>query len=660
MRDQDKTKEQRVAEKRVAELQASAAQHKRKEHKAQEALKYAESIIETVREPLLVLDSDLRVVKANRSFYDSFKVTPEETIGNFIYDLGNRQWDIPRLRTLLEDILPNNNKIDDYEVEHEFSSIGLKTMLFNAHRIIQNEDSSQTILLAIEDITEHKMAEEVLRQAHDKLEQGAAELTKDLRRANEELRTDITSRKKAEYTLKASETRYRRLFETAKDGILIVDAHTGQIDDVNPFLIDMLGYTYEEFRGKKLWEVGAFKNVEANKTEFTELQDEGYVRYEDLPLVTKDGREIAVEFVSNLYRVNGSKVIQCNIRNITDRKLAEDGQRVSEDKYRSIVENAVEGIFQATSEGRVMIINPALARMMGYDTPEELTEGVVDLSEQTYADLSAQVYANPEDRLTCKKILDEKGIIQGFETRLYRKDKSIIWVSINARAVRDPAGKVLCYEGTTEDITARKTADEEKGQNTEKLRKALLGTIKALSMTVEARDPYTSGHQTKVSRLARAIAQDMALPNDTVDNIRIAGSIHDIGKISVPSEILSKPGKLTDLEFSLIKVHSQSGYDILKDAELPYPIAEIVLQHHERMNGSGYPQGLKNGRIFLEARIIMVADVVEAMASHRPYRPALGIPAALGEIEKNKGVLYDNEVVDACLRLFTERGFTFE
>jgi two-component system CheB/CheR fusion protein len=243
---------------------------------------------------------------------------------------------------------------------------------------------------------------------------------------------DITSHKKAEYALKTSEARYRRLFETAKDGILILNARTGQIDDVNPFLMDMLGYTYEEFRGKKLWEVGAFKNLEANKTEFTELQDQGYVRYEDLPLVTKDGQEIAVEFVSNLYRVNGGEVIQCNIRNITARRWAEKKLKVSEDKYRSMVMNAVEGIFQDTEEGQPITVNPALAKMLGYDIPEEFIKRVTDSSKQ--------VYVNPEDRAKYEKVLDEKNIVQGFETQFYCKDGSIIWVSINARAVRDPAG----------------------------------------------------------------------------------------------------------------------------------------------------------------------------------------------------------------------------
>jgi PAS domain S-box-containing protein len=335
-----------------------------------------------------------------------------------------------------------------------------------------------------------------------------------------------------------------------------------------------------------------------------------------------------------------------------ERKRAEEELKLSEKKYRSIFENAVEGIYQTTPGGRYIAVNPALARMMGYDTSEELIEGVTDISKQ--------IYVNPEDSERYKKILAEEGIVQGFEARHYRKDKSIIWVSINTCAVRDPADKMLYYEGTVEDITARKTADERLKQHAEKLKKSLFGTIKALSMTVEARDPYTSGHQTKVSRLARAIAQDMALSNDTIDNIRIAGSIHDIGKISVPSEILSKPGKLTDIEFSLIKNHSQSGYDILRDAELPYSIAKIVLQHHERLDGSGYPQGLRNGQILLESKVVMVADVVEAMASYRPYRPALGIPAALEEIEKNKETLYDVDVVDACLRLFRGKGYQLE
>ncbi|MBW6486433.1 MAG: HD-GYP domain-containing protein [Syntrophobacterales bacterium] len=181
-------------------------------------------------------------------------------------------------------------------------------------------------------------------------------------------------------------------------------------------------------------------------------------------------------------------------------------------------------------------------------------------------------------------------------------------------------------------------------------------TIQVMVSAVEARDPYTAGHQIRSADLARAIATEMGLPEEKIQGIRMAGSIHDIGKISIPAEILSKPTKLTDIEFAMIKEHAQRGFELLKDVESPWPLAEIVLQHHERMDGSGYPGKLKGEEILIEARILSVADVVEAMASHRPYRPALGIDAALAEIENNRGIFYDNAVADACLRLFRVKG----
>jgi len=173
------------------------------------------------------------------------------------------------------------------------------------------------------------------------------------------------------------------------------------------------------------------------------------------------------------------------------------------------------------------------------------------------------------------------------------------------------------------------------------------------------RDPYTAGHQRRVAELASAIAKEMRLPKEKIEGIHMAGLIHDIGKIAVPAEILSKPSKLSKMEMDLIKAHSQVGYELLKEIDFPWPVANIVLQHHERLDGVGYPQGLKGDEILLEARILAVADVVEAMASHRPYRPALGLDAALDEIKQGKGKLYEPAAVDACLVLF-EKGFTFE
>jgi HD-GYP domain-containing protein (c-di-GMP phosphodiesterase class II) len=271
----------------------------------------------------------------------------------------------------------------------------------------------------------------------------------------------------------------------------------------------------------------------------------------------------------------------------------------------------------------------------------------------TVTDIPTQLYVDPEVRKALLKMIEEQGPVKGFETQFYRKDGSIIWVSVNQHAVRDAGGRVLHYEGFNDDITIKKG-------NVERMKKALWATVQAIAVTVETRDPYTAGHQRRVADLARAIATEMNIPTDQIDGILMAAIIHDIGKISVPAEILSKPSKLTDLEFGIIKTHAQSGYDILKDIEFPWPIARMVLEHHERMDGSGYPGNLNGDDILMEARILAVSDVVEAMGSHRPYRPSRGIDAALEEIENKRGTHYDTGVVDACLRIFREKGYQLE
>ena len=292
-------------------VQAQIAECKRVKEIFERVQRYAESIVETIREPLIVLTPDLRVITANPSFYRMFQVTPEETEGRFVYSLGDQAWDIPSLRKLLEEIVPQNTQFNDFEVDHEFPVIGRRTMLLNARRIYREGQGTDMILLALEDITDHKRWEEALE---------------------------------------ISETRYRRLFESAQDGILILDAETGQISDVNPFLVEMLGYSHGDFLGKKLWEIGPFKNIEASKAAFLELQSKGYVRYKDLPLETKDGRPIAVEFVSNVYLVNHHKVIQCNIRDITERKLIAEALREAHNELEKRVEERTVELRTALSE----------------------------------------------------------------------------------------------------------------------------------------------------------------------------------------------------------------------------------------------------------------------------------------------------------------------
>jgi response regulator RpfG family c-di-GMP phosphodiesterase len=208
------------------------------------------------------------------------------------------------------------------------------------------------------------------------------------------------------------------------------------------------------------------------------------------------------------------------------------------------------------------------------------------------------------------------------------------------------------------EIVDRQTAELKESEK--KLKSNLVESVGLLAAMVEMRDPYTAGHQHRVAEIAVAIARDMQLPEEQIEGIQLAGVLHDVGKIRVPAEILSKPARLSLTEFSLVKEHPQHGYDLLKNVDYPWPIAQIVLQHHERMDGSGYPQGLEADQILLEARIIAVADVVESMMTHRPYRPALGIDVALKEIEEHRGTLFDPAAVDACIKLFREQGFKLQ
>jgi PAS domain S-box-containing protein/putative nucleotidyltransferase with HDIG domain len=332
-----------------------------------------------------------------------------------------------------------------------------------------------------------------------------------------------TKKKDVSDLLRLSEVRYRRLFESAQDGILILDFSTGAIQDANPFIIKLLGFSSEELIGKQLWQIGPIVDKLAALKAYETVKETGYFRYNDLPLMTKDGHLISVEVVSNAYGVNGERVIQCNIRDITDRKLL------------------------------------ALERL------EYLNSITTSMSEM----------------------------------------------------------------------------------------------VEALSNVIVARDPYTAGHQKRVSSLSVAIGTKLNIPWHSIEGIRMAALLHDIGKISIPTEVLIKSTVLSNFDIGMLQNHSQTGYDILKNIHFPWNIAQTVLQHHERLDGSGYPNALKEDAICQEARIIAVADTVEAMSSDRPYRKGKGIAAALDEIEMGSGKQFDADVVAACLKIFREDSYTF-
>jgi len=456
---------------------------------------------------------------------------------------------------------------------------------------------------------------------------------------------DITERKKAEDSLRESENRLRAQYNGNP-----IPTYTWQkrgdefiLTDFNDSAKTFMNGQMDSFLGRQASEM--YKNRQEILVNMQRCFDEKrIIKIEGVSEHFMPGKFVIITFV-----FISTDLVMVHMEDITERKKSEEAIRNSEEKYRNIFEYSIEGIYQSTIEGRFITANAALARMTGYDSPEELIESVKDIG--------TQLYVHPEDRKRFLEIRDAKGFVDGFEVEFYKKDGSAFWVVINARMVKDEQGKILYIEGLIEDITNRKITEKQLHQTLDSLRKAVGTTIQVLVSAVESRDTYTSGHQSRSADLACVIAAEMGLAKDKIEGVRMAGIIHDIGKLSIPAEILSKPTKLTNLEFSLIKEHSRSGYEILKDVESPWPLAEIVYQHHERMDGSGYPRNLKGDEILMESRILSVADVVEAMASYRPYRPALGIEAALEEIEKNKGILYDVAVVDACLKLFREKGY---
>jgi PAS domain S-box-containing protein/putative nucleotidyltransferase with HDIG domain len=328
---------------------------------------------------------------------------------------------------------------------------------------------------------------------------------------------------------------------------------------------------------------------------------------------------------------------------ISDKILAQQELFETERIYQSLFENSVDGIYQATVSGRYITANPSLIRMLGYESKEEILK----------LNIPKQVYLAAEDRPKA----NERG--KPFIRQLRKKDGSTIWVEINSKVFYS-CGKPKYYQGIIRDITAKVVADQHLKQSYNKIKKTLDDSIKTISNMVEARDPYTSGHQIKVANLCSVIAKELGFNKDRIKMIHTAALIHDVGKIAVPASILAKPSHLSNIEFAMVKTHSQIGYDILKEIDFGYPIAEIVYQHHERDNGSGYPKGLSGKDIMLEAKIIAVADTVESMATHRPYRPALGIEEALKELELNSGILYDSKIVNVCIKIFKDNKFKFE
>ncbi len=449
---------------------------------------------------------------------------------------------------------------------------------------------------------------------------------------------DITERKQAEEALQ----RYEHIVSSSTDMLALLDKQFTYIAANNAYVEafkltpkQLIGNTPAKVFGKEYFNTA----IKPNADRCLGGEEVSFQNWIDFPAYGR--RYIDVHYYP--YYSKDKKIIGfvVNGRDITERKKAEEEQEL----HATMMNNVAEGVYLVGLEDlRIKWTNERFDRMFGYD-PGEMVGKRVDI-------VNAPTESTPaETRKSIVDVLKKTGEWHG-EVKNIKRDGTHFWCHAHVSLFHHPEyGKIMVSVHT--DITERKQAEE-------RLRKSMDATIDTMSKIIEARDPYTFGHQHRVCQLAVPLAKEMKLPKDKIEGIRIASLIHDIGKISLPTEILSKPTKLTDIEFSLIKDHSRIGYDILKSIEFSYPIAKTVLQHHERLDGTGYPHKLKGDEIILEAKIIGIADVVEAMSSHRPYRSALGVNRALEEISQNKGILYDPKVVDACIKLFKEKRFKFK
>ena len=515
----------------------------------------------------------------------------------------------------------------------------------------------------------------------------------------------IRARKAAEKALRESEEKFRALVESTSDWIWEI-SELGIYTYASPRVYGLLGYGANEVIGKTPFDLMPADEAERMRSVLAAIMKEkkSFWLLENTHL-HKDGRLVIMES-SGVPIIDGWGVLKGYRgidRDITERKLAESTLRRLNRALKALSAGnhalvrsrnegeLIQGICRAITDGNTYplawvgravqdankTIQPVAAAGTAQAYADELRlnwderpsgrgptgtairTGKVQIAQNIAQDPSMDPWREQAARYGLASSialpLRENGQVTGALT-LYAAEPNAF-----------DAEEIALLEELAEDLSfgfdtlhtriERDRAFEERRQYAEQLRASLEEALQAIAATVEKRDPYTAGHQRRVAQLAVDISREMGLLEDKVHGIRLACIVHDLGKIHIPAEILSKPATLSEIEYSLIKTHTQTGFDILKEIAFPWPIAQTVLQHHERLDGSGYPQGLKADEIILEARILAVADVVEAMSSHRPYRPGLGLDAALEEIRGNRGILYDANAVDACIRLFRERQY---
>lgn len=461
--------------------------------------------------------------------------------------------------------------------------------------------------------------------------------------------------------LQEIEKKYQQVAVNAHDAIITVN-FDGIITYANPAALRMAG---------KLPLVGMPLHhlIPAElRDKYLEMFDrrrQGYeetISYEWMLQLSKSSSPVFLDVKSSLLQEKSKPSgVLFIARDITQNKLAEESISNFDYQFADIIEFLPDATFVIDKNGKVIAWNRAMEIMTGYPAKKMLGKGDYEYAlpfygrrRPTLIDLALRCLPDAESQYTN---IQQKGDILFGAVCTPCLPGGETYLSATASVLRNSRGEIIAAIECIRDTTEQRALEKEHQQTLERMRKTLGNTVQAIVALVEARDPYTAGHQRHVADIARSIAKEMGLAKEQIEGLRVASSMHDIGKICVPSEILTMPRKLSSLELNIIRSHAESGYNILKDIDFPWPIARIVLEHHERFSGAGYPNGTSGENLLLESRILAVADVVEAMATDRPYRPSLGLDAALSEISQNKGTLYDPNVVEACLRIFHEQGY---
>lgn len=438
---------------------------------------------------------------------------------------------------------------------------------------------------------------------------------------------------------------YRTIFDFVPARIMYFNPE-GKVLRANKAIAKIIGLAPVDIIGKYLHDFFQPEEAARRFKEHREIMESGNARFgaiEQIAGYKGKSRWLRVDKIP--YRDKKGNIIGIIVFavDITDQKKTEEDLAEAEERFRHFMEHVPIYVFFKDDGIRPIQLSRNYEKMLG--------RPVEDLIGKTMNDLF------PSD-LAKSMIEDDKRVLsEGKPIEIEEEFNGRSYTTTKFPLVRE--GKPPLLAGFTMDITDRKKSEAKLQENLQELRKLLNNTIQVIFSMIEAKAPFISGHQKRVSDLARTIAGAMDLSHEQIEGVRVAGSLHDLGMIAVPGELLGTPRRLTDYEFNLLKTHPLIGYNILKDIEFPWPVADIILQHHERMDGSGYPNGIRNDAILVEARILAVADVVEAIASHRPYRPASSIDTALKTIEDSSGILYDPSVVDKCVSLFREKGYRF-